>query len=522
MYSNEEQLDRKLPLNGLVLCSTGLSADEQREIEHKCHLMGGKFCEDLVGSVTHIVLDRPTTEKYNYVVLYRPDIVFLNRRFVPQLYEKWISGDDVNVEVDIVTYGEYRMFSGYTISVTNVTDPERSKWINFIQKHGGVYSSGVDVSTSILVAWKPEGPKFEFTQRRKMLSVDSSWLLACKRRGAFVPPSDFSYALTSDERASNFRKVPSKNTKMELQKETSSIPKDHSPAPMIRRSTKSKGGSTWQSLMQEATSAEGESIEVSPFEIVSATEVDSALKTRKESPNSKDAPEELILKGYVLWFKGYDSSKIIRIDPYLSSRGAKVVSTLDGDITPTHVVVEYKERPENLPKITAATTLITDWFLDLAIYHKQVVSPVESRYASYLGYDIYSPEAHIFKDLTISLSCFQGMERVHVQRLIPLLGASVNIGLDSQDDLLVLPSTVYDRVQKETGGSLPGITSTAKIQHARLWGIPIIPDKWILDRKYYKKIGKLVSAAKLRRQKRTAHNNKENDDKPRRTRQRVK
>lgn len=492
----------------------------QDDINRKCTRMGGKPCDNLMNSVTHLIVNLPANRKvspkYNYAFRKRSDVMFLDVEFIPKLYDRWTGGEDIEIAEELRQYGNRKMFKGYTISLSGLVEPERSQAIHYIQENGGNYTSNLTAKTDILVSISAKGQKFEFAKQRKIKTVSSLWLDASRKRGAFAPIELFSYDLTEEQWHTNLQEIVDKiyddvyvPTSVAVSLEQEAIKQQRK---LPTKLTRTKSDSTWNSMMlhvtdissvpqaSDATSVQDsvKAVGEAPFEIIAEDDA-SRLNTIDESNGSDVDKEAQLFEGHILYFYGFSEEKVAKIEPFVTSRGAAVMKSMDGPSLPTHIVIEHKLPPSDLPSyIPDSVTVVTDWYLDLSIFHKELVPPSTNKYSAYLGHEVYSPEVSEFQSKQIEISCFDGMHRTHIERLLAMLGAKYTGTLDYNCDLLIVPLNVYDQIKKPSAPLKPmtGIRSLAKISYARQWGIPIIPDEWLLDRKFYAKIGKAIVLAK--------------------------
>ncbi|KAK7207112.1 hypothetical protein BZA70DRAFT_270510 [Myxozyma melibiosi] len=532
MSDDDDISEKKRPLHGFVICTTGLESPQREELNKKCSQLGGKSCENLMNSVTHLVVNLPpnrkVSPKYNFAFRKRSNVMFLDVEFIPKLYDRWIKGDDIDIETELREYGNRRMFGGYTISISGLVDPERRETIKYISGNGGTYTSNLTTRTDVLISLNPSGQKYEFAMQRKIRTVSPLWIEACKKRGALAPIEMFSYDLKPEEWEENLAGIVEKEYGDVYVPKPSVVRKvddSRRARKVLTKLARTKSDSTWNSMMLQTssdslavprTSSHDEVVADSkdsatadgrgPFELVSADE-SAKLDTAAEDVNGFDDDEESrLLEGHVFYFHGFDEAKIATMEPFVTARGARTVASMDGagDMpVPTHVVLEHKLSPAEIPEeLPGSAVVVTDWYLDLSIFHKELIPPTRSKYSGYLGHEIYSPEAAVFKNKHVEYSCFEGMNRTHFGRLLFLLGAKTTGVLDYSCDLLVIPKSVYDQVKNinpvEKRG-IPGVRSLAKVAYAREWAIPIIPDEWLLDRKYYEKIGKIIEIARTKR-----------------------
>ena len=63
--------------------------------------MGGIHSDGLAEDVGYMIVGNRKTSKYQHAVRTRGDIVFLRPSFVPDLVEKWMQGEDIDLKAEL-------------------------------------------------------------------------------------------------------------------------------------------------------------------------------------------------------------------------------------------------------------------------------------------------------------------------------------------------------------------------------------------------------------------------------------
>ncbi|KAK9238855.1 hypothetical protein V1525DRAFT_399691, partial [Lipomyces kononenkoae] len=482
------------PLNGFNICCTGVESELRNEILSKSRKMGATHSLDLTSCVTHMIVSSSDTPKYEYAVMKRPDVVFLRTEFVPQIYERWIAGDDIDIAKRIKEYGERRIFEGLTISLSNVVEPERSKYIKAINENGGKYQSTLVSGTKLLVIDRPEGQKYKFALQRKIRFVHTMWLDACLKRGAHVNFSYFELDLSDDIRGANLEMLPRKapvqmpndskqNEKIfnaRVEREASEVRADR-PISRVKRTLSDQA---WNSIMDEVgpDSMSGvldsvQSNDIMPLEVVREDVEDE--KSNQQIIHDDINSEETLFENMIFYLHGFNDEKVRRSQPFILQRGGQIVFSPTED--PTHVVVPYNLDPKLLSKVPESCILVSNWFLDQSIHYKERRLPPACIYSAYQGHALHSEGAHDFRDKKISISGFSGMERTHIEKFIVTLGAKYCDTLQEDRDLLVVPGNLYRAISTTNSSSVTNRVYSDKMKFAKIWKVPIVPDEWLLN-----------------------------------------
>ncbi|KAK9367094.1 hypothetical protein V1509DRAFT_627606 [Lipomyces kononenkoae] len=483
------------PLSGFNICCTGVESELRNEILSKSRKMGATHSLDLTSCVTHMIVSSSDTPKYEYAVMKRPDVVFLRTDFVPQIYERWIAGDDIDIEMSIKEYGERRVFEGLTISLSNVVEPERTRYIKAIDENGGKYQSTLVSGTKLLVIDRPEGQKYKFALQRKIRFVHTMWLDACLKRGAHVNFSYFELDITDDVRRANLEMLPrkapvqmpndskqdEKNVNARVEREASEARTDRP----ISRVKRTRSDHAWNSIMDQVgpDSMSGvldsvQSNDIMPFEVVRDDVEDE--KSNQQIIHDEINSEERLFENMIFYLHGFNDEKVRRSQPFILQRGGQIVYSPTEN--PTHIVVPYNLDPKLLlSRVPECSVLVSNWFLDQSIHYKERRLPPSCIYSAYQGHALHSEGAHDFRDKKISISGFSGMERTHIEKFIVTLGAKYYDTLEEDRDLLVIPGNLYRAISAQKSSSVTTRVYSDKMKFAKIWKVPIIPDEWLLN-----------------------------------------
>ncbi|KAK9246406.1 hypothetical protein V1506DRAFT_457121 [Lipomyces tetrasporus] len=500
------------PLAGFNICCTGVESELRNEILSKSRKMGATHSLDLTSCVTHMIVSSSDTPKYEYAIMKRPDVVFLNSDFVPRLYERWIAGDDIDIAKCIKDYGERRIFEGLTISLSNVVEPDRTRYIKAINENGGKYQSTLVSGTKLLVINRAEGQKYKFALQRKIKFVHTMWLEACIKRGAHVNFSYFELDLDDEARRDTLEMLPRK-ANLQLPNDSESMEsfsaqgirsasEVRSERP-ISRVKRTRSDNAWNSIMDEVgpdcMSGVTDSVQsnnLAPFEVVNEDVVDLLAKTSHQLIVDVDAnSEERLFENMIFFLHGFSKEKVHMSQPFILQRGGRIVhSSAEG---PTHVVVPFDLNPSQLPKVPESSVLVSNWFLDQSIYYKESRLPSVCIYSAYHGHAFDSEGAGDFRDKTISISGFSGMDRRQVEKFITALGAIYCDTLNEDRDLLVIPGNLNRAISTPNSASATARLSSQKIKYAKLWKVPIVPDEWLLDMTQWPRLMSNLNRSKL-------------------------
>ncbi|KAK9390237.1 hypothetical protein V1515DRAFT_589644 [Lipomyces mesembrius] len=501
------------PLSGFNICCTGVESELRIEILSKSRKMGATHSLDLTSCVTHMIVSSSDTPKYEYAIMKRPDVIFLTTEFVPQLYERWIAGDDIEIDKSIKEYGERRIFEGLTISLSNVVEPERTKYIKAINENGGKYQSTLVSGTKLLVIDRPEGQKYKFALQRKIKFVHTMWLEACIKRGAHVKFSYFELDVGDDLRRANLEMLPRKvavqmsndskenkrNFNAQIMRATSEVRTGRP----ISRVQRTRSDSAWNSIMDgvgpdfiSGVTDSVQSNDIAPFEVLREDMVDQLEKTSNQPITDDEAnSEERLFENMVFFLHGFNEEKVRRSQPFILQRGGRIV--FSPAEKPTHVIVPYNLDPKLLSKVPESSVLVSNWFLDQSIHYKERRLPPACIYSAYQGHAFNSEGADDFRDKSISISGFSGMDRTHIEKFIVTLGAKYCDTLQEDRDLLVIPGNLYRAISTRNSGTATARLFSDKMKFAKIWKVPMVPDEWLLDMSQWPRLKSELNKPKM-------------------------
>ncbi|KAK9465334.1 hypothetical protein V1512DRAFT_277504 [Lipomyces arxii] len=472
------------PLEGFNICCTGVPSIKINELKAKTQKMGGRLSLDLLSSVTHLVVASPDTPKYEYALKKRPDIMFLTVEFVPVLYDKWISGEDIDVDHEIAEYGERTVFGNIKIAFTNIPGQERLEYASLVKKHGGVYIAYVSTSADLLVAGKGEGEKYKFALDKKIPIVHVNWLKACLKRGAWISSAEFSFDLGEQAVEDRLARIPSKQKPVLALTDKSLSEKR--PVSLVRRT---RSENTWNAIMEDIESSRPPSRSASvvvrqssshgtPFDLVDADEANQIAN--KGIDVTEESAEERLFSGHIFLFHGFSITKLKYVEQYITSRGGIILSS-EEESQPTHFVVPFDAKPLDLRPTPPSAVLVTNWYIDESIHYQQLQPPETCVYSRYLGEIIHHPNASIFQNKQISASGFSGMQATHIERFITALGAKFIDTLEESRDLLVVTDEQFQAMNNRNMAAELQMQPTKKMRAAVSWKIRIAPAAWIFE-----------------------------------------
>ena len=174
-----------LQMERMVLCGTGLAQTETDQVTKLVALMGGKFYNEFVPAVTHLLAHRPSTSSSKYQVA-------LRKKRVPILSPKWVY--DTWEQQEVLLCGPYRIapFMKLRIAAADgaLEESLRVEMQQMVEANGGEWVTGaVDRKTThVIVKAGHDTTKLRVPQGCKM--VPYMWVKECVRLGGLIDESD--------------------------------------------------------------------------------------------------------------------------------------------------------------------------------------------------------------------------------------------------------------------------------------------------------------------------------------------
>lgn len=422
------------------------------------------------------------TRKYIWTVENRANIVLVTVNFVDSVYRKWIKGEDFNM-IQEIRKGLAKPFEGLLISITNIDmEEKRERMKELIEANGGRFNKNLTKQTTHLISPTGGGRKVEGALRWKQFLVDPLWLEDCLKRQARVKEKYYSLSLPRSQRGKGaFSEVPDPDRSLLPPNYYSTSSNVALQRTIVTRNKKSSDG-LWASVIESLPksrpksvtplASEWENVEQDEPEIVQ--EVESRNKRKNEESENlvnlkRKRQETLTMSNYdkpremfedlVFAFGGFNDKQTRQLSQIVRSHNGKCSTDLHNpDVT--HVIINSTVSPEEKATLTKyisrTVTICTEWMIERSLFEKRLVGDVWGRYVEHRKL----PE---FEGLKVSISGFSGVELLHVGKLIPMLGASLQPTLTPQRHVLV------------------ATPKSKKFSYALQWKIPIVGVEWLWE-----------------------------------------
>ena len=178
-------------MKGLVITTTGCTAQEKKEIQEKIQFMGGIYSSAFLGTVTHLIVKSVADFSQKFKVAIQKDIPVMIPKWVDAV---WNASLKESVHGTDPTFARYACppFQGLVICVSQIPAKEREALKKLIEANGGHYSGQLEMGkTNVLIATSADGEKYTYARRWKIRCLKPEWIHASLNKGYAVSPENF-------------------------------------------------------------------------------------------------------------------------------------------------------------------------------------------------------------------------------------------------------------------------------------------------------------------------------------------
>lgn len=178
-------------MKGLVVTSTGCSAQEKKEIQEKVQFMGGLYSSAFIGNVTHLIVKSVADFSLKFKVAIDKDIPVMVPKWVDAV---WNTSLKESVHGTDPAFARFACppFQGLDVCVSQIPAKEREALKKIIEANGGHYSGQLEKGkTNILIATSAEGAKFTYARCWKIRCLKPEWIHASLNKGYAVDPEKY-------------------------------------------------------------------------------------------------------------------------------------------------------------------------------------------------------------------------------------------------------------------------------------------------------------------------------------------
>ncbi|KAI9985496.1 hypothetical protein PInf_004863 [Phytophthora infestans] len=168
---------------GLVVCSTGLELDVKEQVRKIVVACGGRFEDDLdPTSTTHLIAEAVGSLKHRAAVAHE----------LPVASPRWVFESFRAQKLLNINEFALRLLEGMGICTAGLSMEEKEAVAQQATAHGAQYDGRLELGfTSILIAKRPQGAKYEAAVANDIPVVHLGWLYACIERDIVVEEEEF-------------------------------------------------------------------------------------------------------------------------------------------------------------------------------------------------------------------------------------------------------------------------------------------------------------------------------------------
>ncbi|EXJ55681.1 hypothetical protein A1O7_08610 [Cladophialophora yegresii CBS 114405] len=480
MPQQESPESAEQPLQGVVLCFTSIGPEDRTRYADIAIKMGAEHKLDLTSDTSHLIVGSTDTLKYQYVAREREDIKVLLPEWIEAVREQWIN--DLPSDLDALAV-KYRVptLAGLKICITGFEDLVfRAQLQKNVKENGGEYTGDLTKDVTHLIAAKPEGKKYEYGMQWQKKVVSLKWYKDSLERGMQLDETLYHPTLPVTEQgvgAWNRKQRPSPQLGKRAREETIGA----EPSRKLRRTASVRLGSQNQGMWSDIVGGAGFEATTDgrprlkpSISMPSLRRLDGpatpAETVRNDQSDARSDPgntrSEGFLAGCHFMVQCLDQKKNAHLRRILTSLAATII-----DEDETQSIVEPNKLFVILPHNVAAAgafpvgtipdgfQVVSELWLEKCMIAKSFIAP-----ESYpLGQVIREPRTSL-KGLTINVSGFDGIENVHIIKIVTLLGGTYVEAFTSAISVLICRAAFARR---------------DKLELAHHWGIPVVTEEWL-------------------------------------------
>ncbi|KIW00044.1 hypothetical protein, variant 1 [Verruconis gallopava] len=431
--------------------------------------MGAVHKFDLTSDVTHLIVGDVDTPKYKYVAKERPDVKVVLPSFIDAVKQVWMEGGDVDLPALEI---EHRAptFMGLKICLTGFEDPKvRENIKSLALSNGAEFHGDLTKAVTHLICAAPEGKKYEHALRWQIKVVGFEWLQHSLERTMVLEESLYDPILAPLDRGKNaYNKSAMEAYHESLQLGKRKRDEDKAPGPAARRKLRrtlskkieSQRETIWadiasagsgQTLQDEWQPSGVDGVGPGGAKTYESEEPTPELKAEPPKRNSsvifpepQPSRSNSTFENAVTYVHGFPNDKLNLLQAVLEGNGARVYTSpnlVDAEVESSEVgyaVIPHDVPEDRLPKIPGRASgflRVTEWWVENCLQNKTLVDP--ATYPLCRPFEKHSVEG--FRGLVISSTGFssKGMDLLHIQRVVNLMGATYSERLDAKVNVLV-------------------------------------------------------------------------------------
>ncbi|XP_044585283.1 DNA topoisomerase 2-binding protein 1-A isoform X2 [Cotesia glomerata] len=178
-------------MQGLVITSSGFTVKEKEHIQKLVEYMGGIYCRDLRGCITHLVASSTTSTKYEMACT--KNIPVFKYDWITQVWQENLK---TFVKATEPCFDKYKcpVFFNIVVTASNVGKKDKEKIKDLITKHGGEFMGPLDgskVTTVITNEFSTKSEKIKYAITHNLPCIKQEWVFKSAEVGYALPYHDY-------------------------------------------------------------------------------------------------------------------------------------------------------------------------------------------------------------------------------------------------------------------------------------------------------------------------------------------
>ncbi|KAH7342735.1 hypothetical protein BKA65DRAFT_552354 [Rhexocercosporidium sp. MPI-PUGE-AT-0058] len=483
--------DVPAPLYGYVICCTSVPDEKRTQLAEYAKQMGAIHTYDLTLDVTHLIVGEYETPKFRYVAQKRLDVLPMMITWIEAVRELWINDQEINMPL---LEQQHRMptFHSLRFSMTGCDDlTERLEIAAQVKANGATYEGDLTKSITHLISFRTDGAKYKAAKTWKLKIVSIEWVRDSLERGMILDEKLYDPALPISERGKDAwdKTAPKRRTSLGKRSREESNASLDGGKRKLRRTASTKlstqNEQIWGDIVGGGAAGGVTLVNRSGQWRTNDEETHNPdprpANTEQQKPNQSvqstieiQRPRGGIFSGCRFHTHGFPPERSQILHGHLISNGAEVVDTIEALVMQSE---KYKPNrlfrmlPQDLPvsdfpplpDSQLLIETITFWWLERCLHHKKFLDPNDH----VIGRPFPVFPIAGFSEMTISSSAFAGIDLLHFQRAVELLGATYSEDFTPNSSVLVIKT-------------LAGLRRD-KYDHAQEWKVPIMNADWIWE-----------------------------------------
>lgn len=367
---------------------------------------------------------------------------------------------------------------------------ERLEIAEKVKANGAVYEGDLTKSITHLISFRTEGAKYKAAKSWGIKIVSIEWLLESLERGMLLDEKLYDPALPKDDRGKDAwdRTKPKRTSLGKRQREDSMASMDGGKR-KLRRTASTKLSTQNEQIWGDIVGGGGNATpQVNRSGQWGGDANESAVSQQPKSKKPEghqrglsmqstiENPPALkgIFSGCRFHLHGFSQQKSDVLYGHLVSNGAEVSNTVERlpevsqqpQVNRLLMIVPHDMRSADVPSLPEShlpIETVTLWWVERCLHHKKFLDPNDH----VIGRPFPAFPIDGFSGMTISSSAFSGIDLLHFQKAVDLIGAKYSEDMTPESSVLVTKTLVGLRKDK--------------FDHAQEWKVPIVNADWIWE-----------------------------------------